>query len=73
MLTNVTFSIDPFLLKKARGKASLEHKALNHLFREWMSIYVKGKGSVPDYQALMKRLDYASAGRKFSREEMNAR
>jgi hypothetical protein len=73
MLTNITFSIDPFLLKQARGKAATEHKALNLLFRQWVASYVRGNAPSPQYRSLMKRLDYASPGRKFTREELNER
>lgn len=73
MLTNVTFSLDPFLLKKARGRAAGERTTLNALFRQWVSGYVNPRRPANDFQALMKRLDYADAGRKFSREEMNER
>ena len=73
MLTNVTFSIDPFLLKKARDKAVAERKALNVLFREWVGRYVSNKRPTSEYRSAMKRLDYAHPGRKFNREEMNER
>ena len=72
-MTNVTFSLDPLLLREAREKAVRERKTLNVLFREWMAGYVgrgRNKGS---YRELMKRLSYASPGRKFTREELNER
>ncbi len=72
MLTNVTFSVEPLLLRKAREKAAQERKVLNVLFREWVAQYVRqGRGG--KYRELMKRLSYASAGKKFTREELNER
>ena len=73
MLTNVTFSLDPLLLKKARGRAAVEHTTLNALFRQWVSGYVSPRRPASDFQAMMKRFDYADAGRSFTREEMNER
>ena len=72
MLTNVTFSLEPLLLRKAREKAAQERKVLNVLFREWVTQYVR-QGRSGKYRDLMKKLDYASAGRKFTREELNER
>lgn len=72
MLTNITFSVDPLLLRQARAKAAQEHKVLNVLFREWLSGYLRqGRGG--NYRAMMKKLGYASAGKKFTREELNER
>ena len=72
MLTNITFSIDPVLLRQAREKAAQERKVLNVLFREWVSQYLRqGRGGT--YRSVMKKLGYASAGKKFTREELNER
>ena len=59
-------------LRKAREKAAQERKALNVLFREWVVQYVR-QGHGGKYRDLMKQLSYASAGKKFSREELNER
>ncbi len=72
MLTNITFSVDPVLLRQARDKAAQERKVLNVLFREWVSQYLRqGRGG--KYRSMMKKLGYASAGRRFTREELNER
>lgn len=74
MVKNVTLTVEEDLLKKARTKASLQHKTLNILFREWVGQYVGAcEGRSTEYQALMKKLRHADAGRAFSREEMNER
>lgn len=73
MFTNVTFSISPLLLRKAREKAVAERKTLNVLFRDWVENYVRGQKSSADYRALMARLRHVESGGKFSREEMNER
>ncbi|MBI2978922.1 MAG: hypothetical protein HYY38_08935 [Rhodospirillales bacterium] len=73
-MKNVTRTVEEDLLKKARSKAIAQHKSLNVLFREWVKQYVgvrEGWSAV--YQALMKRLGHARAGRCFSRDEMNER
>ena len=60
-------------IRRAREKAVHERKTLNVLFREWAAQYAGNRKPLADYQSLMKRLSYASAGRKFSREELNER
>ena len=40
-------------------------------FREWLESSASPEFDEDEYQALMKRLSYARAGRKFTREEMN--
>ncbi len=72
MLTNVTFTVEPLLLRKAREKAVQERKVLNVLFREWITGYVR-QGRDGKYRDLMKKLSYASPGKKFTREELNER
>ena len=74
MVRNVTLTLEESLLKKARSKALGQHKILNELFREWVGRYVgASQGRAEEYQALMKKLGHARAGRSFSREEMNDR
>ncbi len=73
MLTNVTFSISPLLLRKAREKAVGERKTLHVLFRDWVENYVRGRRPSSDYKALMARLKNVDSGRTFSREEFNER
>lgn len=73
MLTNVTFSISPVLLRKAREKAMGERKTLNVLFRDWVETYVRGARPSSDYRELMGRLRHVASGGKLSREELNER
>lgn len=74
MVKNVTLTIEDGLLKKARDKASAQHKTLNLLFREWVRQYVGAcQSRSQGYYDLMKKLKHVNAGRKFSREELNER
>lgn len=75
MLKNITLSAEEELIQKARQKAVGEKKTLNALFRNWLKSYVhQTKASAgKDFDELMKRLSYARAGGKFTREEMNER
>ncbi|MGA3187219.1 MAG: hypothetical protein ABSF22_08910 [Bryobacteraceae bacterium] len=73
VLKNITLSADADLIEKARMRAMKQKKALNLVFREWLEHYA-GHGSGPDdYRQLMKELRHVRAGRKFTRDEMNAR
>jgi hypothetical protein len=74
MVKNVTLTLEESLLEKARSKATIQHKSLNELFREWVRQYVGAcRGRLEVYRALMKKLNHVRAGRHFSREEMNER
>ena len=73
MLKNVTFSADEILLQRARELAKKEGKSLNTVFREWLKSYAAQESTAGNYRNLMDSLTYATPGRKFSREEMNAR
>jgi hypothetical protein len=70
---NITLSADADLIEKARARARKQKKALNAVFREWLERYA-GNGTTPDdYNRLMKELRHIHAGKKFTRDEMNAR
>jgi hypothetical protein len=73
MLKNVTLSAEDVLIKKVREKAKKEQRTLNELFREWMRRYINKSDPIKGYNEFMEHIDYANAGRKFSREEMNER
>jgi hypothetical protein len=73
MLKNITLSAEDQLIQRARGRAQQEKKTLNAVFREWLERYVTKDTAPERYRRLMRRLDHVSAGRKFSREEMNER
>ena len=72
---NITFNAEDSAIERAREVARSRHTTLNEAFREWLRGY--GDGASPskaeEFRALMKRLRYADAGRKFTREEMNER
>lgn len=73
MLKNVTLSAEERLLHEAREKAGQERKSLNALFREWLTRYVGGGHGPRDYERLMQRLKHGACGRRFTRDEANAR
>jgi hypothetical protein len=72
-MKNVTLSADENLIEQARLIAKSQHKTLNTAFREWLEQFTARAGSVQEYDALMRRLRHVSAGRRFSRDEMNER
>ncbi len=73
MLKNITLSAEERIIAQARQRAQRERKTLNAAFREWLNVYV-GKGVAPArYRDLTRKLKRVSAGRKFSRAELNDR
>ncbi len=72
-MKNITFSADESLIRKAREKAARENSSLNNRFREWLETYAALESPVSEYREVMKKLGYASPGRKFTREEMHER
>jgi hypothetical protein len=74
-MKNITFSADEQKIERAREIARSRRTTLNEAFRGWLDVY--GNGGSPskaeEFRALMKRLRYVDAGRKFTREEMNER
>jgi len=72
-MKNVTISVDEGLLRRARQRAGAEHRTINELVREWMGQYVGQASAAASYEALMRRLDHVSSGRRFTREEMHER
>jgi hypothetical protein len=73
MLKNITLSADEALIREARRQAALHNTTLNELFREWLERYIAHQTALAQYQDLMDRLSHVTAGRKFTREEMNER
>jgi hypothetical protein len=72
-MKNITLSADEGLLQQARRRAGSEHRTLNDIFRQWLDQYVSQSTASDSYDAMMKRLEHVSAGRKFAREEMHER
>jgi len=73
MLKNITLSADAKLIEKARKKARDQHTTLNSEFRKWLEKYSIDNSGAINYAVIMKQLDYAEAGYKFSRDELNER
>lgn len=73
MLKNITLSAEEILIKKAREKARKKHSTLNNMFRKWLKDSLNNSTVSEDYNKFMKSKNYASSGRKFTREEMNER
>ncbi len=72
MLKNITLSADAEMIELARQKAREEKTTLNTYFRLWLKQYTQRNNDL-NYKEIMKKLDYAKAGRKFTRDEMNER
>ena len=73
MLKNITLSADETLIAQARAKAEEQGSTLNAEFRLWLAAFVEQERAARGYRDLMARLDYARPGRRFTREDMNAR
>ena len=73
MLKNITLSAEETLIERARQRAELENTTLNAEFRRWLQQYVERPRSSAEFKAVMERLSYASAGKVFTRDELNER
>ena len=73
MIRNITLSADEVLIESARKRAEQENTSLNRLFREWVAKYANRDNLGVEYDNLMESLKNVSAGKKFTREEMNER
>ncbi|MCU0936542.1 MAG: hypothetical protein MUF66_10865 [Gammaproteobacteria bacterium] len=72
-MKNVTLSADEALLERARERARREHSTLNEQFRRWLAEYTAAEDRAGAYDQLMESLGAVRAGRRFTREERNAR
>lgn len=72
-MKNITLRADPTLIVKAREQARKAGMTLNDAFRQWLRAFAEQGPGVANYRDLMKRLQYASPGRHFSRQELNER
>lgn len=74
-MKNITLSADERLIAAARRRAAAEHTTLNEQFRLWLEAYARRKQQaevvVETLKALQSRV--FAGGRKFTRDEMNAR
>jgi predicted transcriptional regulator len=72
-MKNVTLSADDDLIEQARQVAHSQRRTLNAAFREWLLQFTAQAGNGQEVDALMRRLGHVTAGRRFSRDEMNER
>ena len=72
-MKNITMSADEDLIERARLIARSQRRTLNDAFREWLLRFTQSTGDAQGFEALMNRMKYVNAGRRFSREEMNER
>jgi predicted transcriptional regulator len=72
-MKNITFSADENKIELAREVARSEQRTLNDAFRDWLDWYASRRVSRAEIEALFEKLNYADAGRKFTRDEMNER
>ena len=73
MVKNITLSADERLIERARLRAARERTTLNAAFRDWLERYAGVETSRQEYDDLMRRIEHARSGRRFSRDEMNER
>ncbi len=73
-MRNITLTADESVIDAARERAASENTTLNAEFRRWLDTYARqyraarAMSSVRELQAR-----YGTAGRKFSRDELNER
>ena len=72
-MKNVTLSADETLIERARMVARSRQTTLNDEFRLWLASYAEAGHGAEGFDALMQRLSYVNAGRRFSRDEMTER
>ncbi len=72
-MKNITLSAEEDLIENAREVARKQKSTVNALFREWLKDLVKQQDREEKLRNLDRRLEYADAGGKFTREEMNER
>lgn len=70
---NLTLNVDENLIERGRMVARSRHTTLNAAFQQWLQEYTSKAVDVGEYDALMSRLSHVSAGRTFTRDEMNER
>jgi hypothetical protein len=73
-MKKITISADDKLVREARRTAKSDGKTLEEVILGWLKSYPRKKGSVREFDTLMKRLrrTVRSAG-PYSRDEMNER
>ena len=69
----ISLSADEADIMLAEELARSQETTLEELFRQWLKDVAGRRTRANEYRALMERLRYVDAGRKFTREEMNER
>lgn len=74
-MRNITLSADAELIDAARARAAAERTTLNAQFRLWLTSFARRQQQVDDAVQTIRDLQNSlrTDGRRFSREEMNAR
>jgi len=74
-MKKITLRADEHLIEAARERARTEQTTLNEQFRRWLEGYVRRKQQVDAAMETIKALQgrISTAGRKFTRDEMNER
>jgi len=77
-MRNITLSANEHLIDSARKKARQKKTTLNAEFRNWLVQYTDSdadiKQRIQNYRELVDELsNISTAGKKFSRDEMNER
>ncbi len=73
-MKNITLSAPEELIEQARKQAAAKGSTLNNEFRAWLQTQTTSRQErLVRYKQLMKRLENVSAGRTFTRDEMNER
>ena len=72
-MATVTLHADEELLARATEAIARRELTLDQVFERALRDVIEAESRLAEYDNLMKRLSYANAGRKFSRDEMNER
>ena len=61
------------MIAQAREEAERHGTTLNAEFRLWLAEFVRREHAASDYHEMMASLGYSRPGRRFTREDLNAR
>jgi hypothetical protein len=73
VIKNITLSAEERLIAAARERAQHERTTLNSAFRDWLQRYAARESASKRFEELMRKYKHISAGRHFSRDELNER
>ena len=73
-MRNITFSADEQIIDAAREQAAADNSTLSEQFRLWLEQYARKRQAARAMEAVDRlRIHFRTGGRKFSRDERNAR